>query len=497
MRSVLVSTFWSLLLVVLAPLSLAQNSPVKDDGALAEARHLFRQADFRAAANAYRKVVDAKPSAEAYAGLVRSLLKADDVKTAEESSQKALAAFPESAIIHAVRGDVYYRRGLVPQADDEYKAALKLDDKCARAWLGQGKVDAVYVRRSQSKTAIAKAHDLDPDDSDAFYEWAIRLPYPENVAALERHLAEFHNDPEEERHEREYKDFVKALAGRRTWIPAREVERTEMKMEALTVGAHFALRGYGIRARLNDRATVTLLVDTGSSGITITRKLAEKIGASKLAEQALEGVGKSGPAVGYKAWVDKVVIGDLEFHDCFVQATPREIAEVDGIIGMDVFSQYLVTLDLPARKLRLEPMPARSNDGEPAHSEAFSQAFSIGHFLLLPAEVGKKASGLFVIDSGSNANTISPELARSIPEMRAFNSPMSGASGVVNSAFIADDAMLRFAKISRNDRISTLDLHSVSKDLGIEVSGQIGFSAMQDMKLTIDYRDGLVRFVGK
>lgn len=497
MRSVLVSIFWSLLLVVFAPLSLAQSSPVTDDGALVNARQLFRQADFRTAADAYRKILDAKPSAEACAGLVRSLLKADDVKAAEESSQKAVAAFPDSAIIHAVRGDVYYRRGLIPQADDEYRAALKLDDKCARAWLGQGKVDAVYVRRSQSKIAIAKAHDLDAQDSDAFYEWAIRLPYPENVAALERHLAEFHNDPEEERHEREYTDFVKSLAGRKTWIPARDVERAEIKIDALTVGAHMVLRGYGVRVRLNDRATVTLLVDTGSSGITVTRKLAEKIGARKLSEQALEGVGKSGPAIGYKAWVDKVVIGDLEFHDCFVQATPREIAEVDGIIGMDVFSQYLVTLDLPARKLRLEPIPARGNDGPPAESEAFSQAFSVGHFLLLPAEVGKKAAGLFVIDSGSNANTISPELARSIPEMRAFNSPMSGASGVVNSAFIADDAMLRFAKMNRSDRISTLDLHSVSKDLGIEVSGQIGFSAMQDMKLTIDYRDGLVRFVGK
>lgn len=497
MRSVVVKILLLFLLVALAPLSLAQSSPVADDGALANAQHLFRQADFRAAADAYRKIVDAKSSAEAYAGLVRSLLKADDVKAADESSQKALAKFPDSAIIHAVRGDVYYRRGLIPQAEDEYRAALKLDDKCARAWLGQGKVDAVYVRRSQSKTAIAKSHDLDAQDSDAFYEWAIRLPYPENVAALERHLAEFHNDPEEERHEREYKDFVKALAGRKTWILARDVERTEIKMESLTVGAHMVLRGYGLRARLNDRATVTLLVDTGSSGITITRKLAEKIGASKLAEQALEGLGKSGPAVGYKAWVDKVVIGDLEFHDCFVQATPREIAEVDGIIGMDVFSQYLVTLDLPARRLRLEPMPARGNDGLPAQSEAFSQTFSVGHFLLLPTEVGKKATGLFVIDSGSNANTISPELARSIPEMRAFNSPMSGASGVVNSAFIADDAMLRFAKVNRSDRISTLDLHSVSKDLGIEVSGQIGFSAMQNMKLTIDYRDGLVRFAGK
>jgi tetratricopeptide (TPR) repeat protein len=498
MRSVVVNTLWSVLLLTLAPLSLGQSLPATgDSSALANAERLFRQADFRGAAAAFRKIVEARPSDEAYAGLVRSLLKADDIKAAEESSQKALAAFPESAIIHAVRGDVYFRRGFIPQAEDKYLAALKFDDKCARAWLGHGRVDAVYARRSQAETAIAKAHDFDTEDSDAFYEWAIRLPYPENVAALERHLAEFHNDPEEERHEREYKDFIKALAGRKTWIPARDVDRAEIKMDALTVGAHMVLRGFGLRVRLNDRATVTLLVDTGSSGVTITRKLAEKIGARKLSEQALEGVGKSGPAVGYKAWVDKIVIGDLEFHDCFVQATPREIAEVDGIIGMDVFSKYLVTLDMPARKLRLEPMPAQSNEGDPAKPEAFSQTFTLGHFLLLPTEVGKKATGLFVIDSGSNANTISPELARSIPEMRAFNSPMSGASGVVNSAFIADDAMLRFAKVNRSDRISTLDLHSVSKDLGIEVSGQIGFSAMENMKLTINYRDGLVQFVGK
>ena len=200
-----------------------------EDGALAgNAHRLFRQADFRAAAAAFRKIIDANPSAQAYAGLVRSLLKTDDVKAAEVSSQKALAAFPESANIHAERGDVFYRRGFIPQAEDEYGAALKLDDKCARAWLGQGKVDAVYARRSQSKTAIAKAHDFDSEDGDAFYEWAIRLPYPENVAALERHLAEFHNDPEEERHEREYKDFVKSLAGRKTWILSWEVERTEI-----------------------------------------------------------------------------------------------------------------------------------------------------------------------------------------------------------------------------------------------------------------------------
>src|SRR5260221_6963598 len=141
MRSVSVTKLWSLLaIVMLAPL--AQISATQEDGALVNAQHLFRQADFRGAAAVYRKIVDAKPSAEAYAGLVRSLLKADDVKAAEESSQKALAVLPESAMIHAARGDVYFRRGLIPQAEDEYKAALKIDEKSARAWLGQGKVDA-------------------------------------------------------------------------------------------------------------------------------------------------------------------------------------------------------------------------------------------------------------------------------------------------------------------------------------------------------------------
>jgi tetratricopeptide (TPR) repeat protein len=499
MRSVAVPALWPLLLIlVLAPLPSAHVSATSDDGALANARHLFREADFPGAVAAYRKAVDSQPSAEAYSGLVRSLLRVDDVKAADESSQKALAMLPGSSLAHAARGDVYFRRGMIPQAQDEYKTAIKLDDKYARGWLGQGRVDAVYVHHAKAKAAIAKAHDLDTEDSDAFYEWAIRQPYPENVAALERHLAEFHNDPEAEQHEREYKEFVKALAGRKVWVPASDVERTELKMEALTVGASMVLRGYGLRVRLNDRAAVTLLLDTGSSGVTITRKVAEKIGAHKLSEQALEGVGKSGPAVGYKAWVDKVVIGDLEFHDCFVQATPREIAEVDGTIGTDVFAKYLITLDLAAHKLRLEPLPQRGDDEPSNQAEAFTQTFSFGHFLLLPTEVGKKAAGLFVIDSGANVNTISPELARLMPEMRAFNSPMSGASGVVNSAFIADNATLRFANVNRRgERISTVDLHSVSKNLGVEISGQIGFSAMENMKVTIDYRDGLVQFLEK
>ena len=493
MRSFIVTRLWpSLLIAALSSALMAQSAPSSQAQLLGDARLLFKQGKFRESAEVCRSLIEKKPSAAAYSGLVRSLLKLDDVKAAEESSRQALAAFPDSAITHAARGDALFREGLIAEAENEYKDAVELDNQNARAWLGQGKVYAVYARRSESKTAVARAHELDLEDGDAHYEWALRQPYPQNIAALEKHIAEFRNDEETERHEREYIAFIKALAGRNVWVPAREVERTEIKLELLTVGTTMAHRGYGVRVRLNDRATVTLMLDTGSSGVIITRKLAEKIGASKLSEQGLEGVGSSGGSTGYKAWVDKIVIGDLEFQDCFVHASPREIAQVDGTIGTDVFAKYLITVDFPGRKLRLDPLPVG-----PA-ADPLTQAFNFGHFLLLPTEVGKKISGLFVLDSGANANTITPELGKSLPEMRLINTPVSGASGVVNSTFMASDETLRFGGVRKTgERISTVDLHSVSKDLGVEISGQIGFSALEEMKVLIDYRNGRVGFVSK
>jgi hypothetical protein len=79
--------------------------------------------------------------------------------------------------------------------------------------------------------------------------------------------------------------------------------------------------------------------------------------------------------------------------------------------------------------------------------------------------------------------------------MRSLNSRVTGMSGGVNSSFIADDVNLRFGKVHRqNQRIITVDLHSVSKNLGTEISGQIGFNTLENMRLVINYRDGLVGF---
>lgn len=497
MRSYAVATFRVVLLAVaLAPWSWAQTGAAPIDEAVSAARRLFRQGDFQSAATAFHKIIERAPSSQAYAGLVQSFLKQDDVKAADKSSQKAVEAFPHSALAHTTRGDVYFRRGLMPDAETEYKTALKLDEQCARAWLGKGKMDAVLARHQSAREAVARAHELDPDDGDAFYEWAIRQPYPANVAALEEHLSEFHSDPETEGHERDYLELLKALGGRKVWVLDADVLRSELKLGVLTFGPNFTPRGYGLHVGFNHRAAATLLLDTGTSGVTITRKFAEKIGARKLSDQVIEGVGKGGALRGYQAWVDRITIGSLEFHDCYVHVVPNAVAESEGVIGADVFAQFLVTLDFPARRLRLErlaELPA-VRDASPAPAALWTQAYGFGHFLLFPASVGGKVSGLFALDSGANVNSIAPELAKELPESRLLNTPVKGVSGLASSAFVADSVNLRFAKVRRDVRIISVDLSSVSKDLGTEVSGQIGFNTLDRMKVSINYRDGLVDF---
>src|SRR5438876_5556041 len=132
-----------------------------------------------------------------------------------------------------------------------------------------GAIESVVDRRNNDKQTFTRAHELDPQDGDIIYYWALRLPYPQNVAELEKHLAEYHSDPEKERRELEYIGFLKNLAGRKIWIPARPVEQTEIKLEPHFPRPGAPQRGFTLRVKFNDRTSSSLLVDTGASGVTI------------------------------------------------------------------------------------------------------------------------------------------------------------------------------------------------------------------------------------
>ena len=494
-RSFLVVRLRLIVFLVLAVFAAAQapSAPTRAFApALAGAQTDFNRGDFHAAAADYQLIIEKAPLlAEAHAGLVRSFLKLDDVEAAQQASDDALQLLPHSPAVLATDGDVLFRRGLLADAEERYQAAIQLDAKCARAWLGMGRIQSAESQRDHSREAFARAHELDPNDGDILYYWAVRLPFPQNVTELRRHTELYRDDAERERHEREYIDFLQALNGRKVWILARQVPRTEIKLQPVISNVENGPRAYSLKVKLNDRAGGTAMLDTGASGLTISKKLAEKAHAVMLSVHSLEGVGNSGPAKGYEAWVDKVTIGDLEFHDCHVHVSPRESPDYDGLIGTDVFEQYLVSIDFPARKLSLDPMPA----GAPSADDSFTSFYRFGHIMLLPTNVGETAHGLFALDTGASTNSMSPGIARRVSTVRSSDIPVNGVSGRVSNVFTTDETVLQFSRFRQpHENMITFDLRGLSKDLGTEISGLIGFATLKMMTITIDYRDGLVGF---
>jgi predicted aspartyl protease len=328
---------------------------------------------------------------------------------------------------------------------------------------------------------------------------------------------------------------------------AKPVEKTQTDLYPLMVDP-VHLRGWGLRVRLNDHVA-KLLVDTGASGILIGRRQAEKAGVVRISEDRISGIGDNGAIGGYYGYVDRLKIGELEFHDCVIEVSDkRSIAdEEDGLIGADVFDDYIVNLDFREARMRLDPLPKRPDEaaengpslnsegddesmetagtdaaGEvksaaaevvdlrtyvpkhlpkdryvPQEMKTWSPVWRFGHDILVPTRVNNLPNTkLFLLDTGAFNNTFATTLARGMGKMgRNEDIEVHGISGKVEKVYRAKDATLEFGHLRQKveDGV-TFDISSISRSTGTEVSGILGFAMLNLLDLKIDYRDNLVGF---
>jgi hypothetical protein len=124
----------------------------------------------------------------------------------------------------------------------------------------------------------------------------------------------------------------------------------------------------------------------------------------------------------------------------------------------------------------------------------WTRVYRIGHNLLLPASLNKSEEKMFILDTGAFSTTVSPEVARLVTKVRSNdNMRVKGISGKVDNVFSADSITFRFAHLSqRIEDVASFSTASLSKSLGMDVAGLIGITALGQLKIDIDYRDGLV-----
>ena len=514
---------------------------------LAAADQFYRAGKFAEAEASYQALLKADAKlVPAQVGLVRAMLRQQKIDEALDAVNTALAAQPNAAALLAAKGDVQFRLAEMPDAERSYLAAKKLDRKEVHAYLGLARLYRSYSMYRIAYGELQIAHEIAPDDIEVQRAWLSMLPRKERLAALEAYLAGSHPDDEEEtKWMTETLEFLKATADKpihRCRLVSK-VEQTETKLE--TVYAGNRMRGIGLSVKLNDR-NVHLLLDTGAGGIMVGRKVAEKAGLTRISALHYGGIGDKGLQSGYTAVADHIRVGELEFQDCVVFASDKgSVADEDGLIGADVLGAYLIDIDLPGMRLKLSPLPKRPEDTvapkslnsegeEQANAEQkegsvneqtskeqkspppiskpaqrlpkdryiapemadWTRVFRFGHSILVPTNVNDSKPMLFGLDTGAFNNILSVRAGRQVGKVSSDDRlRVRGLNGEVKNVYSSDKATLRFGHLRQpNLEIVTLDLSSLSRHTGTEVSGFLGFAMLRLLEVELDYRDGLVNF---
>lgn len=493
---------WVAFALSLAPARAFQPPP--SDLARQAQQELFA-ARYNHAAVLYQELVDQSPnSADSYYGLVRALVHDHRGPEAYRAADLALQRVPQSAGGQAAAGLADYRRGDLDKAEAHFRAALAVDSHYAGALSG---LASIYSSASLLKTArgfLLDAYRQWSGDPSLIVAHANTLKGADHIAALEQALAIYDPESDEALGLRSHIASDRALGDRKPRRLVSPYESSSVKLFQI-MDTPRRQRGVGIHVRLNQKVTVRLLLDTGASGISVSPRLAEKAGLEILTRESAEakGIGDARPEDSLRYLASQIQAGDVTLADCPVSAfESARSPDFDGIIGADVFQQFLVTIDFVKLQMLLEPRPGGrpTPDGEP-HDAAempapgFYRAFRFGNHLTLPTSVNRQAPRLFLIDSGAATNLIDTATAsESTSVYRDRRTVVRGVQGNVGQTSRADRVSLAFAGFRQeNPDLIAISLEKLDDQMEVGLAGILGMPVLGQMRLTIDYREGTVR----
>jgi predicted aspartyl protease len=503
-----------------------------------DAEDAFLHSDYDRAVALYQAQLQQKPNDPTLtAGLVEVLLKQQKVTEADRLVHEALAQDPQSGELMGALAEVQYRAGTPWLAVPTVDASIKLDPCNPRARLISATLLRINSYYASAAKEISTAHALDPSNPRTRSRWLDTLPLKERITELEAYLDSANGeDPETLRGLHFYLAYLKQreIEPHKACRLVSDTNTAEIPFVNLLRDATH-IRSFGLDVKLNDHDT-RLQIDTGASGLLVSRSVADHAGLKQFSQTEVGGIGNQGKKAAYTTFADDIKIGSLEFKDCAVEVIDKgNVADSDGLIGMDVFSRFLVTLDYPMRKLVLAPLPPRPNDttkptlethgntnedesagsttGPPSPApkpavhgpydryiapemEDWTRVYRVGHNLLLPASLNDSPPKLFIVDTGAFSTTVTPEVAREVTKVHSQDIiSVRGVNGKVDKVFTADSITFKFANVAQKvDGVVAFATPTVSKNLNMEVAGFIGITALGQMTISIDYRDGLMKF---
>ena len=509
--------------------TVAQPQPqTSADEAFSKAAELQSKAGFDQARPAYAAAealyAAQTPSPEATAGVVRAHLAQRKLSEALALAQRESATHPDNALLLDALGEVRFRRGEVEEAASAFNRSLALDPCAARTHFDVSLYLNLSGSHATAQAQLDLAHKLSPADPLITRVWtnshAPLLTNDERIARIKQRMAD-HPDQTPDQQAANL-NTIKALEAREKGDCqlVNPITSTKFLIQLMDNGAAQVRQSRGGADVFFNGQRRRLLLDTGAGGITLTRSAAAALHLEPEAEVSSFGFGDNGARPPTLTHVESIKIGQMEFHNCMVRILEdKNTLNFDGLLGGDVFSSFLLTLDFPASEVRLSPLPTRP--GQPAQTATLSsegdtsahtlaelrqdryiapemkdwiRIFRSGHQLIFPTLIGNTASKLFIMDTGSGNNLISTEAAREVTHVESDQSHhVRGISGNTADVKGTGPIDLSFGGVKQETNgLTAVDLSNFSRSSGVEISGFLGYFTLHELVIQIDYRDNLV-----
>jgi predicted aspartyl protease len=417
----------------------------------------------------------------ASAGHVRELIAKDQWQDALTEARTLVAGAPDPDAQTAL-GEALYRAGLIDEAGETLAPIVSGDDAPARALAQLGLVRTAQGNDAEAVALMERAVAKAPRDPWVVYRASGAARTRARVVELLTTYLETAQGEDPDRLEGA-KGTIRlnnALGERKVWVPVAAPERLELPLKPLTGTGG----GYFVEAALANGKKIRLLLDTGSTGLFVVERAVKKGGLTRLSEETVFAGGGAGRAVSSRGLLSKFSLGGLQFADALITTTKDEFdpqGRIHGVLGLNVFSGYQVTLDFAKGVLILEP---------PAAEPAGARYWDAGGQMLVRAAAGAGREGLFLFDTGAARSMIGRTFADSVPAaqveraatVRTYGGNVAGASSVRG-------IKLSFLDLEGDGApVFTSDLTQRSRLGGVEVSGFLGMDLLNGAKIVVDTR---------
>jgi tetratricopeptide (TPR) repeat protein len=500
------------------------------DGKYRKAQKEIAAGNFDKAEGIYKELLDKDPKdIDAILGLSFLFLKERDLDRARVEAERALTIDPQNARAQALFGTALLREGELPTAVQHLRSALLLNIREDLALASAAELDLYENRVQEAFQKVKLATSRQPEEPDYWLIYAraaSRLEQFRDAADALRRFLRYAPKTDSGRRER-----IEGVIKFYTYLGNTNIYQINGK--TATVPLKIKLRRPYLVAKVNGKGTLRFVIDTGSGVAVISTSAAQRLGIREIARGGrAHAVGGEGTFPIIYGLIDDLEIGGIKLSTVPVyireihspsNAAPEDT--VDGLLGLSVLSNFLVTLDYRHSEMRLdvptfevpgietrdvqvskadskakanaEPIPNSTQAGAKPEDNLIKTTipFRMTESGLISVEgrLDDDATLNFIFDSGASTSVISSSVVdRQNWQKKILDNEIVrivGAAGITENVKVMYAGKLQVADLLREHlRMPVLNFNRLNEHAGYEQQGILGGDFLHQCRVQIDFR---------